>query len=59
MNGPGCAYASGTQLGDAVAFLRAHPRQVAFLTIDIGADDVQTCQSSTGLNPACASAGET
>ena len=58
MNGPGCSYATGTQLGDAVAFLKAHPGQVAFLTIDIGADDVQTCQSPTGLNATCAAAGE-
>ena len=58
MNGPGCSYTTGTQLGDAVAFLESHHGQVAFLTIDIGADDVQTCQTSTGLNAACAQAGE-
>ena len=57
-NGPGCSYATGTQLGDAVAFLKAHPKQVAFLTIDIGADDVQTCQTPSGLDPTCAAAGE-
>jgi predicted esterase len=38
--------------------LKAHPGQVAFLTIDIGADDVQTCQTATGLNAACAAAGQ-
>ena len=57
MDGPGCSYATGTQLGDAVAFLRAHPRQVAFLTIDIGADDVQTCATPSGLDPTCVAAG--
>ena len=57
MNGPGCSYASGTQLGDAEAFLRTHPGQVAFATMDVGADDVQTCQTATGLNAACAAAG--
>ena len=55
-NGPGCSYTTGSQLGDALAFLRAHPRQVAFVTVDIGADDVAACQSSAGLNTACAAA---
>jgi acetyl esterase/lipase len=55
-NGPGCSYTTGTQLGDAVAFLRAHPHQVAFVTIDIGADDIAACQSSSGTNPTCAAA---
>jgi len=53
-DGPGCSYTTGTQLGDAVAFLRAHPRQVAFVTIDIGADDVAACQTSSGLDATCA-----
>jgi acetyl esterase/lipase/lysophospholipase L1-like esterase len=56
VSGPGCSYTTGTQLGDAVAFLRAHPRQVAFVTIDIGADDVAACQSSSGVNTTCATA---
>jgi len=47
-DGPGCSYTFGTQLGDAVAILRAHPRQVAFVTIDIGADEVAACQSPSG-----------
>jgi acetyl esterase/lipase len=55
-DGPGCSYTTGTQLGDAEAFLRAHPRQVAFVTIDIGADDVAACQSSSGLDATCAAA---
>ncbi|MGH9078651.1 MAG: carboxylesterase family protein [Acidimicrobiales bacterium] len=55
-NGPGCSYTTGTQLGDAVAFLRAHPRQVTFVTIDIGAGDVAACQSPSGLNTTCAAA---
>ena len=55
-DGPGCSYTTGTQLGDALAFLRSHPRQVAFVTIDIGADDVAACESSSGLDPTCAAA---
>ena len=41
--GGGCSYTTGTQLGDAEAFLRAHPGQIAFLTIDIGFDNVVPC----------------
>ena len=55
-NGPGCSYTTGTQLGDAAAFLRSHPHQVAFVTIDIGADEVAACQSSAGLDASCAAA---
>ena len=49
-DGPGCSYTTGTQLGDAVDFLKAHPRQVAFVTIDIGADDV-ACLLYTSPSP--------
>lgn len=55
-DGPGCSYSTGTQIGDAVAFLRAHPHQVAFVTVDIGADDVAACQSASGLDGSCATA---
>ena len=37
IHGPGCSYASGSPPGDAEAFPEAHPGQVAFITIDIGA----------------------
>jgi acetyl esterase/lipase len=56
VDGPGCSYTTGTQLGDAVAFLQAHRHQVAFVTIDIGADEVAACQTSSGVNTACAAA---
>jgi lysophospholipase L1-like esterase len=39
----GCApgiYEHGSQLNQAVAFLQAHPGEVAFITIDIGANDI-------------------
>jgi lysophospholipase L1-like esterase len=39
----GCApgiYEHGSQLNEAVAFLQAHPGEVAFITIDIGANDI-------------------
>jgi lysophospholipase L1-like esterase len=35
-----CHYAAGSQLDAAVAFLAAHPGQVAFITIDIGSNDL-------------------
>jgi lysophospholipase L1-like esterase len=34
-----CTYENGSQLAEAVAFLRAHRQFVAFVTIDIGAND--------------------
>jgi lysophospholipase L1-like esterase len=35
-----CHYAAGSQLDAAVAFLEAHPGQVAFITLEVGANDV-------------------
>ena len=35
-----CHYAAGSQLDAAVAFLGAHPGQVAFITLEVGANDV-------------------
>lgn len=40
-----CAYPHGSQLEEAVAFLRAHRAQVAFVTIDLGANDFP-CQAA-------------
>jgi lysophospholipase L1-like esterase len=57
INGPGCSYATGTQLGDAEAFLEAHPGQVAFVTIDIGANDVDGCTDGTTINETCVTDG--
>ena len=57
IKGPGCAYTTGTQLGDAEAFLRAHPGQVEMLTIDIGANDVDGCIGSSGIQTSCLQAG--
>ncbi len=52
LDGPGCS--SGTQLAAAQAFLEAHPGQVAFATIDIGANDIEGCQSGTTIDLTCA-----
>jgi lysophospholipase L1-like esterase len=40
-----CAYEYGSQLAEAVAFLHAHQKFVAFVTIDLGWDDFP-CQTS-------------
>lgn len=46
-----CGYAAGSQLNAAVSFLEADPGQVAFITIDIGVNDlVDRCLDfDTGL----------
>ncbi len=35
-----CHYAAGSQLDAALSFLLAHPGEVAFITIDVGANDL-------------------
>src|SRR5205807_182173 len=34
-----CTYPSGSQLNEAITFLRTHPGHVRFITIDIGGND--------------------
>jgi len=47
-----CHYAAGSQLNAAVDFLEAHVGDVAFVTIDIGANDiVSQCFGPSGLIP--------
>jgi lysophospholipase L1-like esterase len=58
LNGGGaCTYTSGTQLGDAVAFLQAHPGQVRYITIDIGANDVDNCLTGGTISLSCIETG--
>ncbi len=58
INGGVCSgYSTGSQLGDAEAFIEAHPGQIAFVTIDIGADNVIGCSSTGTINKACFQAG--
>jgi lysophospholipase L1-like esterase len=51
-----CHYAAGSQLNAAVAFLQEHPGQVAFITLEVGANDLLArCLRDTGrLDRACA-----
>jgi lysophospholipase L1-like esterase len=43
INGGICRYPAGSQLRQAVSFLRAHRGQVSLITIDIGANDPDSC----------------
>ena len=52
----GCQYASGSQLDEAVNILRAHPGRIAFITINVGVNDVlNVCldEATLALDPAC------
>lgn len=49
--------ASVTQLEQAEAFLKAHPGQIAFLTIDIGANDIDGCAAGGSINLTCIASG--
>ncbi len=50
-----CPYVAGNQLDQAIAFLTTH--NVAFITIDIGANDVDGCVTSGGIDPTCIANG--
>jgi lysophospholipase L1-like esterase len=55
-DGSPCTYPSGSQLAEAKAFLSAHAGQIAFITIDVGVNDVldQCLNDFSGLiDPAC------
>jgi lysophospholipase L1-like esterase len=55
--GSPCTYRQGSQLAAAVAFIRAHRSQVALITIDIGANDVDGCATATSISQTCVTAG--
>jgi lysophospholipase L1-like esterase len=55
--GSPCTYPQGSQLAAAVAFIRAHRSRIALITIDIGANDVDGCATSTSINQTCVTAG--
>jgi lysophospholipase L1-like esterase len=52
-----CAYQSGSQLNEATSFLTAHTGQIAFITINIGGNDVvESCFDGARLHLACVQA---
>jgi lysophospholipase L1-like esterase len=54
INGGICPYQAGSQLKQAVAFLQAHPGQIEFITIDIGANDwLEACFDGVLIDVAC------
>jgi lysophospholipase L1-like esterase len=59
MGGPFCAYSPTPQMQEALAFLAAHHGHVAFITIDIGGNDVDNCLQGTTINMTCINAGLT
>lgn len=50
INGGICAYDHGSQLDEAVSFLHAHQKFVAFVTIDLGSNDFP-CQTGLACLP--------
>ena len=46
-----CNYSAGSQLAEAVAFLETH--HVSFITLDIGADDIDHCIAISGIDAEC------
>ena len=49
LHGGRCRYPRGSQLAQAVAFLRTHPGAVPLITIDIGANDPGSCLRAHGV----------
>jgi lysophospholipase L1-like esterase len=47
-----CTYGLGSQLAQAVQFLTTH-NNVKFITIDIGANDIDNCISGLTIDPTC------
>jgi lysophospholipase L1-like esterase len=48
-----CRYGQGSQMAAATAFLQAHQGSVAFLTIDMGANDVDACAPGGNVDVNC------
>ncbi len=52
-----CKYSKGSQLKQALAFLHQHKGHIAFVTIDIGANDIDNCVSGGVVDLACVAKG--
>lgn len=58
INGGHChKYVTGSQLGDAEQIIEDNPGQVAFVTLDIGADDVLGCAPGGVIDQTCFETG--
>jgi lysophospholipase L1-like esterase len=58
MHGGICHYPGGSQLAAATAFLRSHRGHVLLVTIDIGANDPESCGSQPSLTQLASCIGE-
>lgn len=56
-SGSPCSYPQGSQLAAAVAFIRAHRKRIALITIDIGANNVDSCASAGSIDETCVASG--
>jgi lysophospholipase L1-like esterase len=57
LQGGSCSYSTGSQLAQAVAFIETH--RVSFITLDIGANDIDHCISISGIDAGCVQAAST
>lgn len=57
IHGGNCTYTTGSQLGDAEAFLASHVGAVKFITITVGGDDVDGCATGGVINTTCVQNG--
>ena len=57
VGGEWCPYAAGTQLAAAESFIRSHPGQISFVTIDIGLNDIDGCMTDTTVDARCVADG--
>lgn len=55
VSGGKCHYAAGSQLAQAIRFIRGH--RIALITLDIGANDVDGCASGGAVNLQCVGMG--
>lgn len=55
--GSPCTYPQGSQLAAAVAFIKAHRGKVGLITIDIGANNVDSCVAGGVISDTCVAAG--
>jgi lysophospholipase L1-like esterase len=57
LHGGGCRYPAGSQLAAAESFLRLHRGRIAFVTIDIGINDIDGCVGTASVDAWCVTEG--
>ena len=48
-----CEYPNGSQLDEAIAFLKSKGKYTALITIDLGANDILACSTESGIDLEC------